>query len=76
MTLQRVKPLTWVLALLFSTALHAQTETPMADAMRNNGKIYVVVAVLVIIFIGISVYLVQLDVKTAKLKRQIEEMKK
>jgi CcmD family protein len=42
----------------------------MATEMRSNGKIYVVVAVLVTIFIGILLYLVRLDRKITKLERE------
>lgn len=42
----------------------------MADEMRKNGKIYVVVAVLVAIFIGIIIYLIRLDRKLSKLEKE------
>ena len=35
--------------------------------MRSNGKIYVVIAVIVAIFAGIIIYLVRLDRKLTKL---------
>lgn len=41
----------------------------MADTMRSNGKIYVVVAVMVAIFAGIIFYLVRLDRKLTKLEK-------
>jgi hypothetical protein len=46
-----------------------QTEPEMADVMRSNGKIYVVVLVLATIFAGIIVYLVRLDRKISKLEK-------
>jgi len=42
----------------------------MADKMRSNGKIYVVVAVLVTIFIGIILYLIRLDRKLTRLEKE------
>jgi CcmD family protein len=42
----------------------------LGDNMRNNGKIYVVVAVLVTIFIGIILYLIRLDRKITKLEKE------
>ena len=42
----------------------------MADVMRSNGKIYVVVAVVVTILIGLFVYLFSLDRKISKLERE------
>ena len=41
----------------------------MAGLMRSNGKIYVVVAVVVIILAGLFIYLVQLDRKSAAWKK-------
>ena len=41
----------------------------MADLMRSNGKIYVVVTVVVIILAGLFVYLVQLDRKLSRLEK-------
>lgn len=41
----------------------------MADQLRSNGKIYVVVAVLSIILIGILIYLISLDSKISKLEQ-------
>lgn len=42
----------------------------MADAMRQNGKIYVVVAVILTIFAGIIIYLVRLDRKISRLEKE------
>lgn len=42
----------------------------MATTMRSNGKIYVVVAVLVIILLGLFTYLIRLDRKIGKLEKQ------
>jgi len=41
----------------------------MADALRSNGKIYVVVLVICTIFAGIILFLVALDRKIKKLER-------
>ncbi len=40
----------------------------MADVMRSNGKIYVVVAVIAIIFIGLMIYLFKIDKRVSKLE--------
>ena len=58
------------LLLLPLTFLLAQQ--PGADFMRSMGKMYVVVAVIVAIFLGIVVYLVHLDRKLTKLEDQIK----
>ena len=41
----------------------------MADIMRSNGKIYVVVAVIALIFIGLMVYLYRIDQRVKKLEK-------
>lgn len=46
----------------------AQQET---DFMRSMGKMYVVVAVIAILFIGMVLYLYSLDRKLTKLENQI-----
>ena len=60
--------LTIFLILITATISSAQTE--MADAMRSNGKIYVVVTVLATIFAGLFAYLVYLDRKISKLEKE------
>jgi len=56
--------------LLLASACTAAAQTEMADTMRSNGKIYVVVIVLATIFAGIFVYLVYLDRKINKLEKE------
>ena len=41
-----------------------------AFEMRSNGKIYVVVAVVLIILIGLLLYLVRLDIKISRLEKE------
>ncbi len=41
----------------------------MADTMRSNGKIYVVIAVILTILAGLILYLVRLDRKISKLEK-------
>ena len=57
--------------LLFPFILFAQSgNVEMADSMRSNGRIYVVVAVILAIFAGIIFYLVRLDRKISKLENK------
>jgi CcmD family protein len=55
---------------IFSTLILFAQQTTMAQEMRSNGKIYVVVAVLTTIFIGIIIYLIRLDRKLSKLEKE------
>jgi hypothetical protein len=43
---------------------------PMADGLRSEGKIYVVVAVLLTILAGLFIYLWRLDRKISRLEKQ------
>lgn len=43
----------------------------MADVMRSNGKIYVVVAVVMIIFVGLIAYTISIDRKITKLEKEV-----
>lgn len=49
----------------FTLVLQAQ-DVKMADMMRESGKIYVVIAVMLTILLGIAIYLVRLDRKISK----------
>ena len=62
-----------LLLLLLQLSVFAQNQMPkteMADTMRSNGKIYVVVAVILTIFAGIIIYLVRLDNKINRLEKK------
>jgi hypothetical protein len=61
--------LSLILLLIAAAAKAQETQPEMADAMRSNGKIYVVVLVLATIFAGIIVYLVRLDRKITKIEK-------
>ncbi len=52
--------------------LFAQKNTEMADAMRSNGRIYVVVAVMTTILLGLILYVFTLDRKISKLEKEIK----
>lgn len=67
-----IKKTIFVLFFLFSFLVNFAQEggkVQMADAMHANGKIYVVVAVILTIFAGIIIYLVRLDRKISKIEK-------
>jgi hypothetical protein len=41
----------------------------MADVMRSNGKIYVVIAVILTILAGLILYVIRLDRKISKMEK-------
>lgn len=66
------KRVTLLLSLfLLSLALWAQqTPVEMADTMRDNGKIYVVIAVMLTILLGLILYLIRIDRKVSRLEKE------
>ncbi|MGQ0738876.1 MAG: CcmD family protein [Bacteroidota bacterium] len=59
-----------VLMLHTSWLFAQQPPAEMADTMRSNGRIYVVVAVMLTILIGLVLYVVRLDRKIGKLEKE------
>jgi len=61
------------LATLFFLAMtsfsFAQQEIDMATGLRSSGKIYVVILVMLVIFIGVAAYLFTLDRRISKLEK-------
>ncbi|NJL13240.1 MAG: CcmD family protein [Microscillaceae bacterium] len=52
----------------------AQSEAvEMADTMRANGKIYVVVAVLGLILLGLFAYLFRIEQKVSKIEKLMKD---
>ena len=55
---------------------YAQNQVEMADSFRADGKIYVVVAIILIVLAGLIVYLFLMDKKVKKLEKLISDRKK
>lgn len=78
-----MKKLLTIALLLFSINVLAQekievteadytnSSVEMADKMRADGKIYVLVGIITIIFVGITVFLVNTDRKISKLEKNL-----
>jgi hypothetical protein len=66
----------WLLSMAFigfcTVVFSQQTNPPveMADTMRSNGKIFVVVAVILTLFAGLTIYLISLDRKISRLEKE------
>ncbi len=58
--------------LFLSCAAFAQDKVEMADSMRANGKIYVVVAVCLTILIGLFIYVLMIDKKITRFEKNRE----
>ncbi len=63
--------LCFFIAVFLTTTSYAQAnEVEMADVMRSNGKIYIVVAVCLTILIGLFLYVFLIDRKISKLENE------
>ena len=59
---------------LIFLSLFTQAQTiERADQRRANGKIYVVVAVLVTILIGLILFLISIDRKVKKIEKELKQ---
>ncbi|MFO0323089.1 MAG: CcmD family protein [Bacteroidota bacterium] len=59
-----------MLSFVISNAQTILAEPEMADKFRSDGKIYVVIAVLSIIFTCIIAYLIYIDFKLKKIEKK------
>lgn len=64
-----MKKLVSIFTLLFFSFFANAQDVEMADIMKENGKIYVVLAVMLTILAGLVLYLVRLDRKISKLEK-------
>lgn len=64
----------FTIILFLAISLPAVLAQGNRDFMRETGKINVVVAVILVIFLGIVWYLVRLERKLTKLEHQIKEV--
>ena len=63
------KLISLILMLLCFVAVKAQ-DVEMADKMRSEGKIYVVIGTIVIVFAGLAVYLFAIDRRLKKIEKE------
>ena len=61
-----------LLAVLLALPAFSQ-EAEMADGLRADGKIYALVAILLVILVGLVAYLITIDRKASRLERKLEE---
>lgn len=70
---KNVKYLSLILsATILNFSAIAQDTVDMADTMRSNGKIYVVVTVCLVILIGLFIYVARIDGKVRKLEKELK----
>ncbi len=73
--MNKITSLKTLIVLLFTPILLNAQPIEMADTMRSEGKIYVVVAILLVIFVGLIGYLVFLDRKITRIEKKLPEKK-
>jgi CcmD family protein len=66
----------FLLLLLLCGFTATAQEVEMADEMRAEGKIYVVISIIMIVLIGLVVYLFTMDRKLSKMEKMIQEKQK
>lgn len=65
----RLKKILLLMVALLPLLASAQAQPEMADTMRSNGKIYIVVAVCLTILVGLFLYVANVDRKISKLEK-------
>lgn len=67
-----MKKLSLSIAFVLMTTLNifAQDDIDMATGLRSSGKIYVVVLVMLVLFLGVASYLFILDRKITRLEKK------
>ena len=73
-----LKQFLFTAAIVFSTATASLAQVSaepveMSDMLHANGKIYVVVTVIAIIFLGLLSYLILIDRKVSRLEKEVRE---
>ena len=59
-----------LLTTVFVQAQEGTAKTGFGETMRSSGRIYVVIAVILTILIGLILYLVRLDKKMRKMEKE------
>jgi len=75
---RHLKRLFYIITLsLMTLTVRAQNEggVDMADTMRSEGKIYVVVLIVAIVFTGLIIFAILSDRKISKLEKEIKSLK-
>ena len=69
--MKKHSPFFIIIGLLFLCTDTLRAESPAIDFLRSTGKIYSVIAVIVVILLGIAFFLYRMDNKLTKLENQI-----
>lgn len=62
-----------ITVLFMAPALLRAQEPEMADGLRAEGKIYVLVAIILVILAGLIYFVLRLDNKISRLEREVQK---
>ena len=71
--IKRILSFVFLLSALFSSAQETVASPEMADTFRSEGKIYVVITVIGMIFVALVIFLIALERKVKKLEIKIKK---
>jgi hypothetical protein len=71
--IKKILSLVFLLSAMFSSAQVEVSGPQMADTFRSDGKIYVVITVIAMIFAALVIFLIALERKVNKLEKQINK---
>ena len=71
-----MKKIAKVLFALFMAIPAYSQDAEMADVFRSNGKIYVLLSIVLVILLGVVAYLVIIDRKATRLEKRLDENKR
>ncbi len=69
----RLKQITATLVLICSTVSVWAQDVEMADTLRAEGKIYVIVGIILIVLAGLFLYLFLLDRKVSRIEKELNK---
>lgn len=70
-----MKKLVYLMLFMFSGTVVQAQDFEMADVMRSNGQIYVVVAIILIVLLGLFTFLFTLERKIKRLENKLNDKK-
>ena len=68
--MRKILVLAFLLMIGLSAFAQQSNGVEMADTFRNSGKIYVVIATVAIIFVGLAIYLFSMDRRLKKIEKE------
>lgn len=71
--IKKILNLVFLLSAMISSAQVEVSGPQMADTFRSDGKIYVVITVIAMIFAALVIFLIALERKVNKLEKQINK---